>query len=80
LEGRNIMAKWSEDVEQFREDVEEVARELIIAQGRCKYDEEFLAEIFNERENVSLPGGFYLEVLDEVEGRLRAEGIAVDAH
>jgi len=74
------MAKWGEDVEQFREDVEEVARELIIAQGRCKYDEDFLAEIFDERENVSLPHGFYLEVLDDIENRLRAQGVAVDAH
>ena len=72
------MAKWSEDVEQFREDVEVDARELIIAQGRCKYDEEFLAEIFNEREGVSLPLGFYQEVLDDVENKLRAEGITVD--
>jgi len=73
------MAKWSEDVEQFRKDVEEGARELIIAQGRIKYDEEFLAEIINERENVSLPIGFYKEVLDEVEIKLRAEGVNVDA-
>ena len=72
------MAKWSEDVEQFREDVEVVARELVIAQGRCKYDEEFLAEIFNEREGVSLPNGFYLEILDDVENKLRSEGITVD--
>jgi hypothetical protein len=73
------MAKWSEDVEQFRRDVEEAAKELIIAQGRCKYDEEFLAEIFDGRENVSLPHGFYKEVLDDIESRLRAQGVAVDA-
>ena len=72
------MAKWSEDVEQFREDVEADARELIIAQGRCKYDEEFLAEIFDAREGVSLPHGFYKEVLDDVEQKLRAEGVTVD--
>ena len=72
------MAKWSEDVEQFRGDLEGDARELIIAQGRCKYDEEFLAEIFNEREGVSLPLGFYKEVLDDVENKLRAEGVTVD--
>ena len=73
------MAKWGEDVEQFRKDAEQEARELIIAQGRSKYDEEFLAEIFNEREGVSLPLGFYKEVLDDVEGKLRAEGVTVDA-
>ena len=72
------MAKWSEDVEQFREDVEVDARELIIAQGRCKFDEDFLAEIFNEREGVTLPNAFYKEVLDDVEGKLRAEGVTVD--
>ena len=69
------MAKWSEDVEQFRKDVEEVARELIIAQGRSKYDDEFLAEIWNEQESVTLPFGFYKEVLDDVESKLRAEGV-----
>ena len=60
------MGKYGEDIEQFREDVENVAKEMIVAVGRSQNDELLLAEIWFDQNGVDLPTGFLKEVLDSL--------------
>ena len=60
------MAEFSESIEQFREDLEKLAEEMIIATG--EYDPVMLEELWEEQgEGVILPASFFEDVLENMQ-------------
>jgi len=61
------MAKFSEDIEQFREDVKKIAAEMLVAYDPVECDEDLLAELWEAHESVQLPHSFFKDILDNLE-------------
>jgi len=61
------MAKFSEDVEQFREDVVKIAEEMLVAYDSSECDEMLLEELWDAQgEGVQLPINFFKDILDNI--------------
>ena len=62
------MAKFSADIEQFREDVEKIAAEMLIAYDSSECDEVLLEELWEAQgEGVQLPPGFFKDIMENIE-------------
>jgi hypothetical protein len=61
------MSKFSEDIEQFREDVTKVATEMFTAYEPSECDVALLEELWEALgEGIHLPSGFFKDVMDNL--------------